>query len=294
MEVYPNYYKDFTCIANRCKHSCCIGWEIDIDHDTMEFYSGLTGEMGEKIRANIEGEPPHFVLRAGDRCLFLNESGLCDIILSHGEDALCDICALHPRFKNFYENYEEVGLGLCCEEAVRVILDNDKKFEIEIPECATDDEKEFFKIRQTVFDILQNRGKSMTARFKELAERFYLKFDFSLSNLRDKYLSLERLDEKWTEELLKLSDKSFDKKIFDKYPTYFEQLAVYFIFRHFYEGEERENVNFSLMSCYLLGALWSRYEDKEKMFDLVRMYSSEVEYSEENLEIMRGMLYEEG
>ena len=294
MEVYPNYYKNFTCIANRCKHSCCIGWEIDIDHDTMEFYSGLPGETGEKIRANIEGEPPRFVLKTGDRCPFLNERGLCDIILSCGEDALCDICTLHPRFKNFYENYEEVGLGLCCEEAVRVILDSEEKFKIEIPECATDDEKEFLKTRKTVFDILQNREKSMTARFEELAEKFYLKFDFSLSNLRDKYLSLERLDEKWTDELLKLSDKNFDKKIFRKYPIYFEQFAVYFIFRHFYEGEERENVNFCLMSCYLLGALWSIYEDKEKMFDLVRMYSSEVEYSEENLEIMRGILYEEG
>ena len=43
MDVYPNYYDKFKCIANRCKHSCCIGWEIDIDEDTME--------LADKIRA---------------------------------------------------------------------------------------------------------------------------------------------------------------------------------------------------------------------------------------------------
>ena len=25
----PSYYKDFKCIADKCRHSCCIGWEID-------------------------------------------------------------------------------------------------------------------------------------------------------------------------------------------------------------------------------------------------------------------------
>lgn len=290
MEVYPNYYKNFTCIADKCKHSCCIGWEIDIDENTMELYNSID-TMGERLRENIEGDPPHFILREEDRCPFLNEKGLCDIIIKLDEDALCDICTLHPRFKNFYENFEEVGLGLCCEEAVRVVIDNDEKFEIRTPSLATKDEKEFLKIREAVFDILQNREKTMLSRFEELADKFSLKFDFSISALRDMYLSLERLDEKWSDELLKLGD--LDKKIFDKYPIYFEQLAIYFVFRHFCEGNERESVNFSLMSCYLLGALWSRYEDKEKMFDLVRMYSCEVEYSEENLEIMRGILYEE-
>ncbi|MBR5479440.1 MAG: flagellin lysine-N-methylase [Clostridia bacterium] len=291
MEVFPNYYEDFSCIADRCKHSCCIGWEIDIDEDTKAFYNSLNTPIGEKIRANIEGEPPHFILKAGDRCPFLNNDGLCDIILTCGKDALCDICTLHPRFKNFYASFEEVGLGLCCEEAVRVILIRDERFEIEIPKC-DDEEAEFFKIRQSIFDILQDRKKPMLCRFEDLAREFGLTFDFVIDTLVEEYLELERLDEKWTDELEKLKEKTFDKGIFNKYPIYFEQLAVYFIFRHLsealYDGDIRGKVNFALMGCFLLGAMWSLNEDKEKMFDLVRMYSSEVEYSEENLEKMRG------
>ena len=30
----PFYYKEFHCIADACKDSCCIGWEIDIDEET--------------------------------------------------------------------------------------------------------------------------------------------------------------------------------------------------------------------------------------------------------------------
>ena len=30
-EYIPDYYKDFQCIADKCKDSCCIGWEIMID-----------------------------------------------------------------------------------------------------------------------------------------------------------------------------------------------------------------------------------------------------------------------
>ena len=36
--VIPSFYPDFQCRASRCRHSCCKGWEIDIDEDTAEKY----------------------------------------------------------------------------------------------------------------------------------------------------------------------------------------------------------------------------------------------------------------
>ena len=39
--VAPDYYPNFKCIASECRHNCCIGWEIDIDEDTFEYYKGL-------------------------------------------------------------------------------------------------------------------------------------------------------------------------------------------------------------------------------------------------------------
>lgn len=287
--VAPNYYSKFKCIADKCKHSCCIGWEIDIDEETYATYNILAGEMGERIRENIEGEPPHFILREGDRCPFLNERGLCDIILSCGEDHLCDICTLHPRFKNFYDSFEEVGLGLCCEEAARIILSDKEKFSIDTPKELTEEEKNFFAKRQKIFDTLQNREKNIGERFSELASEFG--FAFSLEKLYNSYIGLERLDEAWTAKLNKIKDATFDCGFFDEHSIAFEQLASYFVFRHLadamWDGDYTSRVRFALASCYLIGAICSCGDEIE---EIARMYSSEVEYSEENTrEIMESL-----
>ena len=274
-EIFPNYYKKFKCIADKCKHSCCIGWEIDIDEDTMDFYNCLEGDFAEKIRANIGGEVPHFILKEGDRCPFLNQKGLCDIILNLGEDAICDICHLHPRFSNFYDDFTETGLGLCCEEAARIILMENEKFSVVPPV-----QNKFFKERQEVFDILQKRNVSVLERFKSLAEKYGFEFDFSNEKLYNLYMSLERLDIAWETELEKLkSAEGTDIFEREELQIFFEQLACYFIFRHFKKG-----VEFTLVSCFVVGAICSKCETFEQRLDVVRMYSSEIEYSEENTE----------
>ena len=61
--VYPHYYTDFACIGGRCRHSCCIGWEIPIDDGSLSYYRMLgetAGEIGARLRESIsesEGAP---------------------------------------------------------------------------------------------------------------------------------------------------------------------------------------------------------------------------------------------
>lgn len=43
--AYPDYYPLFRCIADRCRHNCCIGWEIDVDGDSLAAYDQIGGEM---------------------------------------------------------------------------------------------------------------------------------------------------------------------------------------------------------------------------------------------------------
>ena len=38
--VVPNYYNQFKCIAEKCHHNCCIGWEIDIDDHACDRLGG--------------------------------------------------------------------------------------------------------------------------------------------------------------------------------------------------------------------------------------------------------------
>ena len=106
------------------RHSCCKGWEIDVDDRSLTLYRQLPGAWRERMDAAIcEDETgAHFVLTAQDACPFLRQDGLCDLILAFGEDALCDICALHPRFYELIGSYELSGLGLSCEAVCELLL----------------------------------------------------------------------------------------------------------------------------------------------------------------------------
>ena len=50
MKLYaPKYYERFKCIADKCSHSCCIGWEIDVDADTLKKYKSLNAVNSKSI-----------------------------------------------------------------------------------------------------------------------------------------------------------------------------------------------------------------------------------------------------
>ena len=86
--VRPDFYDDFRCLASRCRHSCCVGWEIDVDAQTLAYYQTLGGPLGDELREKIALSPAqHFRLSEGERCPFLRADGLCRLILTLGEDS---------------------------------------------------------------------------------------------------------------------------------------------------------------------------------------------------------------
>lgn len=125
---YPVFYPAFRCRAAACRHSCCRGWEIDVDEASAARYREERGELGEALRAALfrDGEGWHFRLTREGRCPFLQTDGLCRLIRELGEDALCDICALHPRFFLELGEHEIWGLGMSCEAAAELLLREDR------------------------------------------------------------------------------------------------------------------------------------------------------------------------
>lgn len=302
----PDYYDKFKCIAGACKHNCCIGWEIDIDEFTLDYYNSVEGEMGEKLKKNIslEGDAPHFCLSENERCPFLNEKNLCDIISALGEDALCDICADHPRFRNYFSDREEIGLGLCCESAGKLILGSKEKTHLVCiyddgeKESLTPEEEIILKIREALFSIVQNREKTVDERIKDLLDFLSIKQkERSNAEWADIFLSMERLDENWTGLLLKIKNapEFSDALTFEnEFETAFEQLLWYFIYRQFSlsaeDGRLNERLVFAVESCLFIKRICAFHEktygslDLNDVVEYCRMYSSEMEYSEENVE----------
>ena len=283
----PSYYDEFKCIADKCRHNCCVGWEIDVDEDMLVKYMTEHGEFGDRLRASIslEDECPHFVLGEGERCPFLNENNLCDIIINMGEECLCQICNDHPRFVNFSEDREEVGLGLCCEEAARLIVTYPDK--VKILGEKSDEDAVIFNMRDPVIEKLQQRGKSIDERIEEVKGIFNIKMPEKQWDIE--FLKLERLDKSWPERLMSLRGQGHELK--EDWSVPFEQILVYFIYRYMaegmYDGRYNERVLFALLSFYMIRELFERSEETmEELCEICRMYSCEVEYSEENVEAL--------
>lgn len=184
--THPTYYRDFECTASDCSDNCCIGWEIDIDKEALKRYEKADSENLLSIMEHIDtnGKEAHFVLGEDGRCPFLDEKNLCNIYKTLGEQALCRICTLHPRFINEYGDTVEYGLDLCCEEAVRLTL-SQSQFTLttqesseSITELSADtalessEELAFFQAlkqcRETLFSYIANKEIPLTDMMNHL------------------------------------------------------------------------------------------------------------------------------
>lgn len=120
----PDYAEQFRCLAGDCPHSCCIGWEVVLDPDTVERYEAVEGPLGEKLRAAMRQDDEGdfcFPLRGG-RCPFLDGENLCEIHRTLGREATSVTCQEHPRFIEDYGPFREITFSASCPEANRLLL----------------------------------------------------------------------------------------------------------------------------------------------------------------------------
>lgn len=304
--TFPTFYRDFKCIANRCTDSCCIGWEIDIDSATYDKYR-LMPEAFRKNIAVCDGGA-HFVLTKDERCPFLQNDGLCKIILEHSEDMLCDICREHPRFYEWYGNYKDAGVGLCCEEAVRLLLESEKALEyetVETQEISDDDTpedicKSVFELRKSLFSIINDRSLTLSDRIERCFSKIGVK-DVAAPCSADAFLAecveiakeMSPFDELWGKYILSLEALDFQEvkerinKVLSENQIRYEKSLSYFVFRHFikacFDGDLL--AHFKLAVIMLIFELLIDCVNDDLLFN-TRYLSKQVEYSEENIDAL--------
>lgn len=173
----PDFYDTFVCTASRCQDTCCAGWEIEVDEDTCRKYRQVEGNFGRLLCSRIseEEDGAYFTLAPGRRCPFLNESNLCEIYIHLGEEMLCDICREHPRFYQWFGDYTEAGLGLCCEEVCRLVFEREEPLEFILSGEKEEEDPDadpllapLLEARRRAFSILQCREYSMDQRMAAL------------------------------------------------------------------------------------------------------------------------------
>ena len=175
----PHYFEDFKCVAAECEDTCCAGWAIMIDEETLEKYKNMEGAFGNRLRNSIDWENGSFC-QYEKRCAFLNEDNLCDLHLEAGEHALCDTCRDYPRHKEEFEGIREGSLSLSCIEAAKLILGCKEPVQfISFEDDVEDEEYEDFDYllytkltdaREKVLSVLQNRDMDIMMRMGMVLE----------------------------------------------------------------------------------------------------------------------------
>ncbi len=294
----PDYYADFACLKGACSHSCCVGWEIDIDAQSLARYQRLSGDLGVRLRNSIElGDAPHFRLAAGERCPFLTESCLCELILRLGSDSLCQICADHPRYRSFLSDRVELGLGMCCEAACRLILSHAEPVRLQAigvdkqpAEPLSEDEEELLALRSELIAIMQERSQPVASRVEHMLAAAELPFSYEAPRWAAFLEGLERLDDDWTDRLHRL--RSQPEQPLPDAPWLelaLEQLMVYLLLRHLPAALEDGDLAGHVLLCAVLWhtirAMLAREEacSLDALAELCRLCSSELEYSDENI-----------
>lgn len=276
MTIYPDFYDAFRCAASRCRHTCCRGWEIDIDADTAARYRELPGPLGDRLRAAIDwdGEAASFRLAEDERCPFLRDDGLCDLIRETGsEDVLCDVCALHPRFFTEVGDVTLAGLGLCCEEACRLLLAS----------------------RAPLTFLAEDRAVPLSAltgcAFAPEQLRFQPRTDAETARaLLEAYARTEPIDDAWTAQLAALrADVPGCVRAMEAYAydgTVLDRILHYILYRRL---DRLETDGPTALARYAQDAVQFVFLTAAVTGDLpeaIRRWSEQIEYSTENVDVL--------
>jgi lysine-N-methylase len=269
-----------------------------IDSDSLNAYKNDQSSFAPTLKSGINFKKSKFKADKKMRCAFLNNKGLCEIIINLGEKSLCQVCRDHPRFRSFLGDTIEMGLGFCCEEATRFILTFPDKIErILVSEDKAETEldlnqKFIVEFRQNALDIVQDRTTVIDKRMEKLLT--LCKVDLSKLNHKkivNTFLSFERLDKSWTNRLKSIRNQKLLTTTPQNLSHFCEQFLSNGLYRHVLGAEDtmsaRARVVALIISWWIIQTLLEKEQENEqplsRLIDLVRAFSSEVEYSDKNL-----------
>ena len=118
----PDYYEEFACIADACEDTCCAGWQIVIDKESLRKYKKIRGDFRKRMLTSVNWLQGIFRQDKDKRCAFLNENNLCDLYLAQGEAGFCKTCREYPRHTEEFEGVREITLSLSCPEVARIVM----------------------------------------------------------------------------------------------------------------------------------------------------------------------------
>ena len=311
--VKPEFFDSFKCIADRCPDTCCAGWDVEIDDESAEKYKHETGCLGEYFEKHLTTDEDGYIFSLTDgRCPLLDENNLCRIQLEKGEAALCDTCRLFPRYFDNYGEIREIGLGLGCPEAARILLLPETEVRLErtvespdrIYNILSEKREEFFAILENKRFDLKTKLSSVlfsAAEFQSEIDRINMLGSDSSVPFSDCVKVLEKMEyisDERRQRLVSLSDEKAIYRNSEKYVEDFVRLFKYCLMRYMmtacFDLDLLTKVKYGIFACIITKRLYDSVAELS-FDDRVRIlcgYSKEVEYSQINLDILDEAMYD--
>lgn len=299
--VVPSFYKDFECIAGVCPDSCCQGWEVDADPDSLKYYGTLGGSIRDKIDSVLDTDEfgnTIFRLAEKKRCPFLNSNNLCDMHIAIGAEHTPFTCRMFPRFINDFGSVREMGLSFSCPVAADIIynlkepmsfVEEQNDLPVQLNEIDADVYFYLVRARKEAFAMVCNRQIPLPARLLKLIDYGVILQaqldEYSEGGESIKFTEVfknpEVINPRWP---LLISGPEY-KPVADA--PFNENIASYFIFRYFLDAVYDYDI-LSKIKTAVLGVLINTYFGESSW--TMHLWSKETEHSQCNMDRFKRLL----
>lgn len=300
--VKPTFYKNFKCIAGDCPDSCCQGWEVDADSDSLEYYKTLDNSLEIKKRIDSvlskdEFDNTIFTLAPKKRCPFLNDENLCDMHIAIGGEHTPYTCRTFPRFIYDFGATREIGISFSCPVASDMMYNTESfDFETEVnsdlPTLNDIDADKYFllyKGRAEAYKIAKDKNKSIRERLNDLLDLGVLlqeklfPYDEGGDDITffDVFKNPELINPEWKEKVENFSLK----QVSDTQSN--ENILMYFLYKYLMQAVYDDDA-LSKIKMAVLGVLINTYFGEDSW--TVHLWSKETEHSQYNMDRYKKLL----
>lgn len=300
--VKPTFYKNFKCIAGDCPDSCCQGWEVDADSDSLEYYKTLDNSLEIKKRIDFvlskdEFDNTIFTLAPKKRCPFLNDENLCDMHIAIGGEHTPYTCRTFPRFIYDFGATREIGISFSCPVASDMMYNTESfDFETEVnsdlPTLNDIDAEKYFllyKGRAEAYKISKDKNKSIRERLNDLLDLGVLlqeklfPYDEGGDDIAffDVFKNPELINPEWKEKVENFSLK----QVSDTQSN--ENILMYFLYKYLMQAVYDDDA-LSKIKMAVIGVLINTYFGEDSW--TIHLWSKETEHSQYNMDRYKKLL----
>lgn len=299
----PTFYKNFKCIAGACPDSCCQGWEVDADIDSLEYYKTLNPSLEikqriDRVLSKDEFDNTIFALAPKKRCPFLNDENLCDMHIAIGGEHTPYTCRTFPRFIYDFGGTKEIGVSFSCPVASDMMYNLDSfDFEDEVtdelPTLNDIDGMTYYTLlkgRKRAYDIVKDKSLPINKRLQNLLDYAatlqaelddYPDGENTELSFFDVFDNPELINPEWEEKVKNKTEKSVSNTQAN------ENIAMYFLYKYFLQAVYDRDV-LSKVKMAAVGVLINTYFGEDSW--TVHLWSKETEHSQYNMDRYKNLL----